>query len=83
LPILWGDNFVGRLDPKADRKKKTFIVRKLAFESNIKDFDAFLPAFAKKLADLARFNRCDKIQLVKVTPSKIKTNLKRLLSEVI
>jgi uncharacterized protein YcaQ len=83
LPILWGDNFVGRLDPKADRKKKTFIVRKLVFEPTLKDFDTFLPAFAKKLADLARFNRCDKIQLIKVIPSKIKANLKRLLSDAI
>jgi uncharacterized protein YcaQ len=83
LSILWGENFVGRLDPKADRKKKTFIVRKLAFESILKDIDVFLPAFAKILADLARFNRCNKIQLVKVTPSKIKANLKRLLSDVI
>jgi uncharacterized protein YcaQ len=81
LSILWGENLVGRLDPKADRKKKTFIVRKLAFESTLKDLDVFLPAFAKKLADLARFNRCNKIQLVKVTPSKIKANLKRLLSD--
>ncbi|MHC4725873.1 MAG: winged helix-turn-helix domain-containing protein [Planctomycetota bacterium] len=79
LSILWGENFVGRLDPKADRKKKTFIVHKLAFESISKDFDVFLPVFANKLADLARFNRCDKIELVKVTPSKIKANLKRLL----
>ncbi|MBN1804341.1 MAG: YcaQ family DNA glycosylase [Sedimentisphaerales bacterium] len=83
LPILWGDNFVGRLDPKADRKKKTFIVHKLAFEPSMKDFDAFLPAFAKKLADLARFNRCDKIQLTKVTPSKIKIKLNHLFSNVI
>ena len=83
LPILWGENFVGRLDPKADRTKKTFIVRKLALESTIKDLDVFLPAFAKKLADLARFNRCGKIQLDKVTPSKIKANLKRLLSDAI
>ena len=74
---------MGRLDPKADRKKKTFIVRKLAFESTLEDLEVFLPAFAKKLADFARFNRCNKIQLVKVLPSKIKANLKRLLNDVI
>jgi uncharacterized protein YcaQ len=83
LPILWGESFVGRLDPKADRKKKALIIHKLAFETTVKDFDVFLPTFAKMLADLARFNRCDKIQLMKVTPSKIKTNLKRLLSDAI
>jgi uncharacterized protein YcaQ len=83
LSILWGETFVGRLDAKADSEKKTFIVRKLTFESNPKYLDDFLPIFAKKLADLARFNRCDKIQLLKVTPSKIKVNLKRIVNEVI
>jgi uncharacterized protein YcaQ len=83
LSILWGENFVGRLDSKADRKKKTFIVRKLAFESTLKNLDVFLQAFATKLADFARFNQCNKIQLMKVTPSKIKADLKRLLSDAI
>jgi len=83
LSILWGENFVGRLDSKADRKNKTFIVHKLAIESTSKNLDVFLPAFAKKLADLARFNRCNKIQLVKITPTKIKANLKRLLNDAI
>ncbi|MCP4607390.1 MAG: winged helix-turn-helix domain-containing protein [Planctomycetes bacterium] len=83
LSILWGENFVGRLDSKADRKNKTFIVRKLAFESTLKNLDVFLPAFAKKLVDLAHFNRCDKIQLVTIMPTKIKANLKRLLNDAI
>jgi uncharacterized protein YcaQ len=83
LSILWGENFVGRLDSKADRKKKTLIIHKLAFESTLKNLNVFLPAFTKKLADLARFNRCNKIQLVKVTPSKIKANFKRFLCDAI
>jgi len=83
LSILWGENFVGRLDSKADRKNKTFIVRKLAFESTLKDFDVFLPVFTKKLTDLARFNQCDRIQLEKVTPTKNKMHLKRALSNAI
>ena len=32
LPILWGDRFVARLDSKADRKPKTFIIKRLLFE---------------------------------------------------
>ena len=83
LPILCGENFVGRLDPKADRKKKTFVVRKLAFEPGLKALDEFLPIFANRLTELARFNQCEKIKLEKVAPKNIKVTLERLLKEVI
>lgn len=79
LPILWGENFVGRLDSKADRKKETFIVRKLALEPDLKTMDEFILFFANKLAEFARFNQCEKVKLEKVTPVKIKVNLERLL----
>jgi len=75
LPILWGEKFVGRLDPKAHRKKKTFIVRNLAFEPNFNDFDEFIPSFAQKLRNFARFNQCEKIKLEKISPAEIKENL--------
>ncbi|MFH1943167.1 MAG: crosslink repair DNA glycosylase YcaQ family protein [bacterium] len=79
LPVLWGQNFVGRLDPKVDRKQKTLIIRNLVFEPHFKDFDPFLPAFAAKLDDFARFNECDRIVFEKVSPVKIKTALKSRL----
>ena len=45
LPVLWGDKFVGRMDPKADRDKKTLIIKKLVFEDNFKEYDQFLASF--------------------------------------
>lgn len=72
LPILWDEQFVGRLDPKADRKKRTFIVQKLALEENFKPDDMFFSALSGGLRDLARFNNCEKIELKKTIPSKIK-----------
>ena len=68
LPILWGDRFVGRLDPKADRKNNVLIVRNLVFEPELKDYDAFLPFFVNKLMELARFNNCERIIFEKVSP---------------
>jgi uncharacterized protein YcaQ len=32
LPILWRGGLVGRLDPKAERKAKRFVVRNLVLE---------------------------------------------------
>ncbi|MBC8401548.1 MAG: YcaQ family DNA glycosylase [Candidatus Marinimicrobia bacterium] len=65
LPILWGDRLIGRLDPKADRKKKELIIRFLQFEPGFDNFDKILPVLAEGLNGLARFNECDKIIIEK------------------
>ncbi|MBT7787936.1 MAG: winged helix-turn-helix domain-containing protein [Calditrichaeota bacterium] len=75
LPILWGDDFVGRMDAKADRKKKTLIVRNLVFEEGFDKFDSFLPGFDDKLRAFSDFNGCEKIVFEKVTPAKLKSEL--------
>ena len=79
LPILWGDRFVGRLDPKAERKKRVFAVRRLAFEPDIGDWDALLPPLARKIAELARFNGCDRVRLYSVRPAAVRAPLRRAL----
>lgn len=71
LPILWGERLVGRLDPKADRKHKTLIIRGLFFEPEFKEFDAFLPTFAEHLISFARFNRCESVTLERVVPTEM------------
>lgn len=79
LPILWGEGFAGRLDPKADRKQKTLIVRNIVFEPEFKDYEGVLPPLAEKLKDLASFNACDEVQIEKTIPGKIGTHLSRTL----
>lgn len=60
LPILWGDQFVGRIDLKADRKSKTLLVQHLWLEDNFDWRDeAFLQAYQSKFSDLMLFNGCD------------------------
>ena len=83
LPVLWGENFVGRLDPKADRKNKTFIINNLVFEPNFTTFEKFLPLFASKLCELAKFNNCENILFRKISPGKIKTTLKSLVKKAL
>jgi uncharacterized protein YcaQ len=80
FPILWGANFVGRLDPKADRQKEKMMINNLYFETEMKDFDDFLPAFVNKLIAFARFNNCKNINVNNVIPGKVKAPLKSLLS---
>ena len=76
LPILWNGNFVGRLDPKADRKNKTLIIKNIVFEPAFSGFEESLPSLVKKLVDFAKFNNCEKIELLKITPGKIIAKLK-------
>ena len=79
FPILFGDRLVGRLDPKADRKARTLIVRSLAFEPWFNDFEAFLPVFAETLARFARFNGCEQVVFETIRPTGYRRALKRLV----
>lgn len=81
LPILWGENLVGRLDPAADRESKTLVIHNLLFEPGVEAFDEFLPAFSTKLWSFAEFNECESIKLKKTSPARIKTALERLLKK--
>lgn len=76
LPILWGDRFIGRMDPKADRKNKVLILRTLSFECAPQDFDAIVPLFAAKLRAFAAFNGCERVVIEKTSPPKMKTALR-------
>ena len=75
LPILWGDRFVARLDSKADRKPKTFVIKRLLFEPDFVEYDAVLPALAEKLRAFAAFNGCDNFAVEDVQPEKVKPAL--------
>jgi uncharacterized protein YcaQ len=81
LPILWGDRFVGRLDPKADRKQKTLIVHKLMFERGFKDYEPLLPALAEKLHAFAAFNQCERVTVTETQPRKLRAPLRRALRD--
>ena len=79
LPILFGDEFIGRLDPKADRHSKTFFIYNLAFEPSFKNFEQALPLLAGKIKEFATFNNCNKIIIEKTEPKQFQKELKRLL----
>jgi uncharacterized protein len=79
LPILFGDGIVGRLDPKADRASKTFIVRRLVMEPGFQDIDGLVSELGRALCDFARFNGCESIVLENVEPKKLLAPLKKYL----
>lgn len=79
LPILWNGRLMGRLDPKAERKQKRFLVRNLVLEPKEKALDEFVSALAKALWEFARFNGCEEIVVEKTEPKGLKKALEGVL----
>jgi uncharacterized protein YcaQ len=61
LPVLWGDTFIGRFDPKADRKVGKLYIKKWFTEPGAPPEKKWLPLLQSKLLDFARFNACDEV----------------------
>lgn len=79
LPILFGEDIVGRLDPKADRKTGTFIVRQLVLEPGVDHGGGLVPELGRALGEFARFNGCETVVLENVSPKELAAPLKRIL----
>lgn len=70
LPILYRDQLVGRLDPKAERMTGQFVVKALHLEPWFagKDDDRFYAALAAALRDFATFNGCVEFAIERADP---------------
>lgn len=80
LPILWGDTFVGRIDAKADRKSKTFIIKTFFLENDSIDADEFWGLLVDEIIKFSKFNGCGKIVLENAKPVKVKSPIIKLLN---
>ena len=65
LPVLYGDRFVARFDPKADRTSKVFYVKQMHFEKGFVSDESFNRAFAVQLKAYAAFTGCDTVVIDK------------------
>ena len=61
LPVLYGADIVGRLDPKADRKTGTFIIKSLHLEKAVANEADLAAKLAATIRQAATFNGCDRI----------------------
>lgn len=72
LPILHNGRFVGRLDPKADRKNKTFLVRKIALEPGEKLAEELLNGLAEAFREYLQFHGCEQLVIEQSHPKKLR-----------
>ncbi len=80
LPILFGEEIVGRLDPKADRANKTLVVRSLTIAPAFAGADGLVPMLAESLRGFARFNGCERIALERAEPRALMALLRMELA---
>ncbi|MFP3984637.1 MAG: winged helix-turn-helix domain-containing protein [Candidatus Bathyarchaeia archaeon] len=74
MPILYGTKFVGRLDPKLDRRNKTLIINSLLLEKDcIKE--ELVVELVVALRKFLYFHNASQVKILKVTPKKLKNIL--------
>jgi len=75
LPIVWGDRFIGRLDSKAERAEKRYVVHQLYLEPDVVVDEALLTALRTRLQDFAAFNGCDHVEVRATSPRSLRKAL--------
>ncbi len=68
LPVVFGDQFVARLDAKAHRREGRFEIKALFMQEAAEVSDDFAPALAAEVRDYARFTGCNELTIGTVTP---------------
>jgi len=72
LPVLHGDRFIARFDPKADRQSGIFYIKSWFSEKGWKPDTSFEQDFQPKLMALAIFSGCNRVVCEKGVPKEIK-----------
>ena len=81
LPILYGDDLVGRLDPKLDRKTMTLEIKGFWLEDDAPvDNPAFADALGRGLARFADFVDAKKVNIDAIAPQKLRSHIQKFLS---
>lgn len=79
LPLLFRDEFIGRMDCKAHRKIKQLEIKYLHFEIHNFDEGLLVDAFAKAIKSFCIFQKCDSVKLTQVFPKKLMQQLQSAL----
>jgi len=64
LPLLYNDSFIGRIEPVADRKSGTLVIKNIWYEDNIKVNTSMKKAIDGCIARFAKFNDCCRINIL-------------------
>ncbi len=82
LPVLWGDQFIARLDPSLDRKRGVLRVKNLWFEEDAPRDPQLFIDLAAEIARFAAFHGDAAVALGAVSPSNRDKRLRTALARV-
>ena len=77
LPIVRGTKFIGRLDPKLDRKQKTLIINGLWLEPEVRPSQALVKSLAGTLRSFAGFVGAEKVSVERTEPASLREDLRK------
>jgi len=70
LPILRGDELIGRVDPKIDRRTGVLTLHSLLLEPGV-DAEEVAAPLAGRLREFARFLRATRIEITRAEPAAL------------
>ena len=79
LPLLYRDEFIGRMDCKAHRKTRHLEIKSLHFEQHIFDEESVIAAFVDAITQFCHFQNCDSVSLTKAYPKHLLQRLRSAL----
>ena len=82
LPLLYRDQFIGRMDCKAHRKERHLEIKSLHFENHGFDEELVNAAFIDAVSQFKQFQNCDTVALVDVYPRNLDHNLQRAFTSL-
>jgi uncharacterized protein YcaQ len=80
LPLLFRDEFIGRMDCKAHRKNNHLEIKFLHFEQHSFDERLVIGAFVEAITKFCHFQKCDSVSLVKAHPQHLTQQLRSALN---
>lgn len=82
LPVVFGDQFVARLDAKAHRREGRFEIKALFMQEGLERelSDDFPAALAAEVRDYALFTGCHELTIGQVTPSRWRDPIAKALA---
>ena len=79
LPLLYRDEFIGRMDCKAHRKDRHLEIKSLHLQQHSFDEDLVIAAFVAAITPFCSFQNCDTISLTQVQPKHFIQRLRNAL----
>jgi uncharacterized protein len=80
MPILHNGRFVGRLDPKADRKTKTLIFQSIYLEPGERLTDELLSGIVHALREFMTFHGSRHLTILQSEPKKLKSAIMKAIA---